>query len=509
MGSGPRSYIDMMRRLLTAALILLPTVVRAQASPYVPLDDPRLPLFEHLVATGVVGDPTPMVRPFRRADALAELAAADTAGGPMRRQIQELRAAWVQDTSSARWQLEARLGADGYTMANRDPLHPVGDGTGRPYGELLGAMTAGSFVAVSRSAVEPRLSDDPDWPGRHDLTVVGRMAEGYVSGQWRWARLFYGTMDRQWGPAGIAGIPLSDYGYPRTDLAFEIGTDRLRLYGDAAQLTDATDSTGARIHRYWFAHRLTGRPSDRLTVSLWETTIIGGKDRDFDARWRNPTAVLLLSDQYGLGADGNIMVGSDLTWWARPHLRLEGQFALDDLHYPHAGDGDHTPSRYAFTVAASGPAPAGFGWKVLYSEASSLAFRTRAPDEHYVDAGVGLGRGYASNDQLSLFLTRPVTPSWMVTPELTFLRQGAVQLTDSFPSTAAHAGDVGTLFIGTVEKTLRVALGITGAHGPIRGAANVGVHYLGDADHVAGRSRTEIQARARITIGLATGGRLQ
>src|SRR6476620_5860827 len=62
--------------------VLGPPCVRAQASPYLPLDDPRLPLLEHLIERGDIEDPSPMVRPFRRRDAVRVLAAADTAGAP-------------------------------------------------------------------------------------------------------------------------------------------------------------------------------------------------------------------------------------------------------------------------------------------------------------------------------------------------------------------------------------------------------------------------------------------
>jgi hypothetical protein len=501
-----------MHRLILAGALLLPTTLAAQASAYIPLDDPRLPLFEHLVTRGEVRDPAPMVRPFTRADALEVLAEGDTLGAPARRLIQELRAAWIQDTATALWGVNARLGGDASTSGNRDPLHPTGDGTVRPYGELGLTMIGGPVAAVSRSAIEPRLSDDPDWPGRHDLKVVGRMAEGYLSGQWRWARLFYGTMDRQWGPAGVPGIPLSSYGYPRTEFALEVGTKRLRLYAHSAELMDDPDTTGARVHRYWFAHRLSVRASERLSAALWETTIISGKDRSFDPRWRNPASVLLLSDQYGLGDDGNIMVGSDVTWWVRPHLRLEGQLALDDVNYPDPNTSDHTPSRYAFTVAASGPwsAFSALGaWKLLYTQASSLAFRTFDPGERYADGNVGLGRGYAGGDQGSFFLSLPVGPNILVTPELTYQRQGEGLITDSFPVAQASAGQVPTLFIGTIEKTLRLAVGVSGAYGEIRASGNAGLHYLSDADHVVGRSRTELEVHARVTIGLGTGGRLQ
>jgi hypothetical protein len=59
--------------LLAAAVLLgalTPLRARAQASPYLPLDDPRLPLLEHLIARGDVADPSPLARLVRRADAM-------------------------------------------------------------------------------------------------------------------------------------------------------------------------------------------------------------------------------------------------------------------------------------------------------------------------------------------------------------------------------------------------------------------------------------------------------
>jgi hypothetical protein len=498
-----------MRRVLLIAAVLWAGPLASQASPYVPLDDPRLPLFEHLVGRGDVRDPSPQVRPFRRADALESLLAADTAGAPLRRLIQELRAAWVQDTAIAHWGVGARAGVDAHTSANRDPLHRAGDGWAWPYGELTGNGAFGPVVVVSRTAIEPRLDDDPDWPGRKDLVLTGRMAEAYLSGQWRFARLFYGAVDRQWGPNGVAGIPLSAYAYPRSELALDIGTDRLRLSAHAAQLADDFDSTGARVHRFWFAHRLAVSPSRRLAVALWETTIISGAGREFEGRWRNPASLLLLSNQYGLGADGNILVGADVTWWATPRLRLESQIAIDDINYPDPGGTDQTPSRYAFTVAASGPLARTAQWKLLYTQASSLAFRTQNESERYTDGMTGLGRGYGGNDQTSLFVSFPVGATALVTPELTYHRQGEGRLADPYPSAEASAGDIPALFVGTVEKTLRVGLGVSGARGRLQAAGRSGLHYVADADHVAGRTRTELVADLRITIGIATGGRLQ
>ena len=69
--------------LFAAALgvALVSARAAAQASPNVPLDDPRLPLVEHLIARGTIPDPSPMIRPFRRIDVINALQRADTTKG--------------------------------------------------------------------------------------------------------------------------------------------------------------------------------------------------------------------------------------------------------------------------------------------------------------------------------------------------------------------------------------------------------------------------------------------
>ena len=101
------------RVLRAAALVcgvLVPARSAAQGSPYVPLDDPRLPLLEHLIARGDVADPSPQVRPFRWADAARVLAAADTADAPASDLIRSLREAF-EVPAGDRWRLAARGGA--------------------------------------------------------------------------------------------------------------------------------------------------------------------------------------------------------------------------------------------------------------------------------------------------------------------------------------------------------------------------------------------------------------
>ncbi len=493
-------------RWIPLLLLALPATAAAQASPYVPLDDPRLPAFEHLVATGDVADPSPLLRPFRRSDATRVLDEA-LAGGSARDTalVAELRRAWSEDSSESDWELEARVGAQGYTQARRDPLHPAGPAGMQPYGDLRLQATFGNVVLVSRPAIERRVIRDPDWPGRRDIKVAGRHLEGYLSAQFRFVRLFYGQMDQNWGPVGLPGIGVSNYGYPRPQVGFEIGTERFRLTSQAASLADEADSAGQVVHRYFFAHRASAQVTRRLALSLWETVVLSGADRDFDARYRNPVTLLLLANQYGLGDDGNVLIGLDVQWRIGSRTTLMGQFGLDDFQYQHRSGPTRTPDRYAFTIMGTGPLLRRLSWRAAYTQASSLAFRTTDPFQSFTDRGVGIGRGFADNDQVTVSLSAPVTRRWLVSPELTLLRQGQGLITDSFPQGAAR-GATPTLFIGTVERTWRAAVGVSGQQGRLALQGNAGIHYIQNAGHVSGASRTRVIARIQATLALGTRG---
>ncbi len=491
-------------RLVLLCAVATAAPLAAQASPYVPLDDPRLPAFEHLVALGDVADPAPLTRPFRRADAVRALDSA-LAGGAARDTalVAELRRAWSEDTSEAHWELEGRVGGQGYTQARRDPLHPAGAGSVQPYGDLRLQATFGNIVLVSRPAIERRLLTDPDWPGRRNLQVTGRHIEGYLSAQFRWVRLFYGQMDQNWGPVGLPGIGLSDVGYPRPALGLEVGSDRFRLSAQASTLADVRDSAGAVIHRYFFAHRASARLSRRLTVALWETVLLDGVDRSFDGRYRNPVTLLLLANQYGLGDDGNVLLGFDVHWRVGRRTTLMGQFGLDDFQYQ--GGPTHPPSRYAFSLMGTGPLAGCVAWRAAYSQASSLAFRASDPFQSFTEEGVGIGRSFADNDQITLALSAPVTRHWLVAPELTLLRQGEGRLGDPFPQGTAR-GATPALFIGTVERTWRAAVGVSGQQGRLAISGSAGVHFIQNAGHLSGASRTRFIGRVQATIGLGTRG---
>jgi hypothetical protein len=477
----------------------------AQGSPYIPLDDPSLPLLEHLIARGDIEDPSPMVRPFRRLDAASVLARADTQPGTRSGAvISALRRHYAEPGVETWWRAGARAGAQLYTTPRRDLLHPVGDGGAAPYGEGVLQAGFGPFVAATRPAVEPRVTDDPDWPGRRNVDVAGRLLDGYLSGQFKYFRFTYGQLDQNWGPTGLPGIPLSNYGYERQGLLIELGNRKVRLTALATDLRDGLDTAGQLNHRYYFVHRLAVRFSGALELAAWEGNVLAGPDRNFETRYRNPLSFGYLANTVGLGDRGNEILGLDATWRAKRGLTLEAQLAVDDFWYQ---DREQNRDRWALTVGARGPAPAGTSWRALYTQVSSLALRAFNNAENFTDAGTGIGRNFSDNDQLTLLLAVPVRTSWIFSPELTLFRQGEGRIEDPYPVQPGLASTP-ALFIGVVERTLRAALAVSGREGPLELRGEAGIHHVTNSGHVEGERDTRFEARVQVTVGIGRWGEI-
>ncbi len=465
-------------------------------------------MLEHLIARGEVEDPSPLIRPFRRSDAVRVLAAADTSSASDASLIRQLRTEF-DDPPGNSWQLEGRAGAQAYTHGRRDLLHPAGAGRTRPYAELGGSAVFGNVVLVTRPMAEPALLDDPDWGGRTDLKFTGRIADAYISAQFKYGNLFYGQTDRNWGPVGLPGIPLSNYGYEHQGLALEIGNGDIRLSAFATDLRDEIDSLGRTVHRYYFVHRLHARPSSRLTLGFWEGVVLAGADRNFETRYRNPLSISYLANTIGLGDRGNVILGSDIHWRAFRRATFQAQLAIDDISYQNRSGPNRVPDRWALTLAAFGPLRSTWAWRAFYTRATSLAFRTFNPLENFTDHGVGLGRNFADMDQLTASMSIPVADRWLVSPDLTLLRQGEGAIDAPFPSAPVELSQTPLIFIGVVERTYRLGLGVSGRQGPLDLMANAGLHHITNWQHVAGQTADRFEGRIQVTLGLSREGTLR
>jgi len=479
---------------LLATCLLDPYRLAGQeASPYVPLAHWAMPYVEQLISTGVLEDPTPLTRPLKQVDLVRALKRADTTnlGAAATATIRRLHAEFKPHVRGPRYRVDLNGGLAAATYTVRDPLElgrgvpprqPGNHGFANIGGQLLFAF--GPFVGVSHPTVDTRLQLDPDWFGTSDNAT--RFAEGYVSGQWRFGELFFGILDRNWGPSGIQGVLLSDNPYSLDHLALTVGMPRIKLQVYVTQLDTRTDSTGAPVNRYMVQHRLWIRPEGRWTVALWEGSVLSGVGRQLELWYLNAATLGLLRSS-STGTNANHFVGADFERQAG--LTVFGQFMLDDIQVSRKVAADLKPTSYAFTVGVKGRLTETATLAAFYTQVANLTYRNEDNLQVPLYHSLGTGRNFDDYDQATARLTLLTQPGLLLQPEVTLLRQGQGDprlphpLVPDYPATA-------TIFQGVVERTLRLALGANWQHPSWGLVANGGVHLIHNAAHVTGADDT-------------------
>ena len=449
-----------------------------------------MPLLEHLIARGEVRDPSPLERPLRRLDAVNALRASESPLG--KSLLIELT-----DPSGRSWaRLTGRAGLRAFSQGRRDLLQASGAGRVTPYGSLAAEAVAGAFVGAVRLAADRNVKYDPDWTG--SPRTMPRIEEAYAAVHWRWGSLQAGQMARNWGPAGIPGVSISDAAYPRPDISLALGRSGLRYSAVATKLRSTTAPNGERTERYYVTHRLAARAGRNLTLGAWEVGVIAGPGDQLDRATRAVVPLLVYPALFASRAHRNEMVGADLSWRVSPRLRFEAELAIDDWNF----DANNPyPQRWAGSLSGSGALGRTASWRASYTTASSLAFRTLNPEENIVDRGIGIGRLFPDNEVIDLSVGFPVRAHWLVTPKLALLRQGEGRIQSPFPA-ASEASSVPARFIGTVANSLWTGVSVAGYQGPIQVLGEGGLRYTTNADHMPGRNRTSFEGRITATYGV-------
>ena len=483
-----------------------------EASPYVPLDHWSMPYVEHLIASGALRDPTPLTRPIRQADLVRALEAVDTlvVSDAVYATVRRLLRAFRPAARGPSYRLAGDVGLTAATYDVRDPLE-LGRGVpARPYGpsRLYGNVGAeaqlqfGPGIAVTHLYEDTRLRTDPDW---FDARRNGlRAAEAYVSGQWRYAEVFFGVLDRNWGPSPIQGLLLSDNPYNLDHFAIRVGPPSVEIQAVIAQLDTRTDSAGAPVNRHMMQHRLYVHPPGRWTAALWEGNVWSGVGRQAEPWFLNVVNVGYLVGSYvgGTTRTVNSFLGLDLE--RRGAVTLFGQFMLDDIQVQRRDPTDLKPTSYGLTVGAKGGLHQGVvAWTAFYTRVANLTYRNEDSSQAPLFHLLPTGRNFADYDQATVKLGFLTQPGALLEPELTLLRQGEGDprlphpLVPDYPTTA-------TIFQGVVERTIRLALGGSWQRAGWGVMANGGVHFVHNAGHVTGASATHFVGSVGLTFRFHT-----
>jgi hypothetical protein len=478
-------------------LLLLPAGLPAQeASPYMPVAWWGAPFVEHLITAGRMADPSPLSRPFRAADLLRALEAIDSnvVSSAEWGVIESVKFDLVrrQRGPSARIDLQAAIAAASH--ARRASLREAGIGHGTAAGGAQVTLYFGPAVFVTHPTFDTRLKFDPDYAGKKDRFVAGRTAEGYVSAQWRYGEVFFGRVDRNWGPRFTEGLLVSPSPYGYDHLFVRLGTEGVNLEGIVTQLDDLPDTNGVPNHRYFVAHRFTIKPPWNTTFSLWEGTIVAGPGRQLEPWFANIFSLGILQ-QYDQNSQSNNQIGLDVTTTYK-RTQLFASLLVDDIQVDRKTAGDHEPPSYGLTLGAQG-AVGGIGWTAFYTQVANLTYRTPNPAEAVMRRGVGLARNFADYDQLTLRASLIAGPGALIAPEITLLRQGEGDFRQPYP-TVAQFDSTPALFAGVVERTLRLAVAGDVAHGRWVLSGDGGVHLISNAQHVAGANETRWVGRVQL-----------
>ncbi len=150
-----------------------------------------------------------------------------------------------------------------------------------------------------------------------------------MDARWRFGELFFGSLDRNWGPPALEGLIVSPSAYSYDHLALSLGTRRIQLQGIVTELDDLPDTAGASNHRFFIAHRLLWRPSNATTLGFWEGEIAAGPDRTLEPWFANILNLGLLVE-YDRNINVNSLLGVDFE--SRLHgVKLFAQALLDDI----------------------------------------------------------------------------------------------------------------------------------------------------------------------------------
>ena len=484
-------------RVLAALSVLVTWCLGAQsASPYLPINHWATPYIEHLITRGVVVDPTPLTRPWREATIVQALKDADstamTSPGTSHGGADRCGAGRARVGPRARVDLDVGVAAANFSR--RDPLRADSTGHGTVNGGANLDFRFGPIVAVTHPELDTRLKYDPDWYGRKNRVIAGRTDEAYLSAQWRYGEVFFGSLDRNWGPSATAGLLLSPNPYSLTHLGVNVGTSGFQLQAWVTQLNDLTDSAGATIHRYMVQHRLWVKIPAGWTVSAWEASVTSGNGRTLEPWFANLMDLGYL-EQVNTNTNVNSFLGLDFQ--RRGRTSVFGQFLLDDIQVDKTTAADKKPSSYGLTLGAQG-ALSGAAWTAFYTRVANLTYRNEDNTMVPLWFGLGTGRNYDDYDQLTLKGSLLTGPGVMLEPEVTLLRQGQGDPRLPHPTVAQYP-TTATIFQGTVERTLRVALGARadGSHFGISG--NAGLHFVHNEAHVTGVNGTRFVGQIAVT----------
>ncbi len=498
-----------MRILLVTLLgaLPLPRSVGAQASAYVPLDDVSYVYIDALMSRGEMRNLSGMERPYARGGLAAAI---DTARVHL---TSPVLVSWldalsstiakydVQANSDSGPAIHARFGGDLYGTAQssgRRELMLADGRNGFQPGATIRMVMVGGPIAVSiRGLVDNRLKTDPEFSGRKDRKIDGRIEDGYGSAQWKYGEIALGRLARNWGPPMLQGLQIGDYAYTYDQLYGKVGSEAIHISTVLARLDDDTVHAAPHIARYFSVHRLALRHSS-WEIGFTESFVYSGPGRGFEPSLSNPFNLYSLSWR-NERADGNLAMGADAMWRTSRFGVLSTQVFLDDFQIDKCDTLCSQPSSYGATFSAEGlPVHGDQRGFVSYTRVTNLAYRNKNPSERYTSFNIGLGRGFSDYDEIRAGADLALVKRTPLRLYGAFRRQGAGDYRTPFPPKTAYALTP-TFLSGVVMNVTRIGVSGATSFRAFEASTDIGFNHVTNANHVAGRTNSGFEGRMKLS----------
>jgi hypothetical protein len=503
--------VQVIRKILFAVLIaVVPLTARAQASPYLPIDDIAYKYVDALMSRGYLGSLSVLERPYHvgKIREAIDSAKADSTSRVVTSYLNVLSHAIARyelrkatDTAGIRAPFRAKASFDFYGTAQSSSIRELmlADWNRDVKPGIAGyyVMAGGHLAASVRAILDNRLNTDPEFAGRKDRKIAGRTEDAYVEGQWKYAEASFGRVGRSWGPIGFSGLQLGNDAYTYDHLYARFGGEKIHLSTVIARLDNYVLSPGVESSRYFSTHRLAFKRG-RFEGGLSESFLYSGVGRGLEFSLLNPLNVYALSWR-NEKTDGNLSFGGDAAWRTKRFGTYSSQLLIDDIQIDRCDTVCHEPSSYGFTLSAEGlPLYGDQKFFASYTRVSNLTYHTPNVAERYAIYNVGLGRGWSDYDEARIGADIALIPRTPVKLYVARRRQGQGDYRLPYPDKADYGTTPG-IFSGIVWTTTRLGLsGATAIGKDFQIVGDGGVNFNTNRFHSEGLDVTKLEGRVKV-----------
>jgi hypothetical protein len=419
--------------ILFSTLFVLQQLCAQDQKKYIYLEDPTYAYIDYLINAGKLSTDFALRQPY-------DTNIFDTVPKT------DKTAAWFKNI----WQYYYKKDEASFQLQARDALR-YRDSAYNRWALTGGAHFFAPHVTVAnRTAINQDYKHDPQYAGdlsESDSWLWGRVNDAYIQVYTGHFDLFFGRIDRNWGPLGSSGLILSNHPYSYDHFLFSYTYKILRLSLIFGRLEDlnaqilyspggaVTEVKAAR--KFLVGHRIDLSFSKNFQIALTEMATYGGAGRDFEFSFLNP-----INFYYGIQRnDRKQMDGNwSLDIFYKPHrqITLYGQFLIDDIivnNEPGQDDRARFPDRLGISLSArSGDwLFDGLNLQLDYVRISNRTYQSKYSYENYHYRGLGLGYPCAGCEEVKFKWGYWGWFPFFVENEAIIGRYGDVRITDLFP----------------------------------------------------------------------------